>query len=172
MPVMSLGQIAEIVTMFVLGAVLAKLGWRWTMIVGILGHAARYAIFALFPQNLPILVLVQVLHGICYAFFFATVYIFIDAAFPKDVRASAQGLFNLLILGLGDLAAKWLFIPLMSKWKVSTVGADGVSKMMIDYPKLFMVPVGLALAAAVLLAVAFHPPKEISAGGNGGAPPH
>jgi hypothetical protein len=40
-PIMSIGQIAEILTMFVLGATLKKLGWRTTMIVGILGHAAR-----------------------------------------------------------------------------------------------------------------------------------
>ena len=170
MLVMSLGQVAEIVTMAILGGVLAKFGWRTTMIIGILGHAARYAVFAFFPTNMPVLVVVQVLHGICYAFFFATVYIFIDAAFPKDVRASAQGLFNLLILGLGDLAAKWLFVPLMNSWKV-TVGTGDAARTMIDYPKLFMVPVGLALAAAVLVAVAFFPPKEISASGNA-APPH
>jgi MFS family permease len=158
--------------MAVLGVVLAKLGWRATMILGILGHAARYAVFAFFSDSLPTLVVVQVLHGICYAFFFATVYIFIDAAFPKDVRASAQGLFNLLILGLGDLAAKWLFIPLMNSWKTVKPAIEGAPvKEMIDYQKLFLVPVGLALAAAVLLAVAFHPPKEVSAQGSA-APPH
>ena len=169
MLIMSLGQVAEIATMAILGGVLAKWGWRTTMIVGILGHAARYAVFAFFSTNLPVLVVVQVLHGICYAFFFATVYIFIDAAFPKDVRASAQGLFNLLILGLGDLAAKWLFIPLMNSWKV-TVGEGDQAKVMIDYPKLFLVPVGLALVAAFLLLFAFRPPKEISAGGLAAAP--
>lgn len=170
MLVMSVGQIAEIVTMAILGGVLARFGWRTTMILGILGHAARYAVFAFFPESKPVLVVVQVLHGICYAFFFATVYIFIDAAFPKDVRASAQGLFNLLILGLGDLAAKWLFIPLMNSWKV-TVGTGDAANTMINYPKLFMVPVGLAMVGVLLLAVAFHPPKEISAQGSA-APPH
>ncbi len=40
MPVMSVGQVAEILTMLALGAVLKKFGWRITMIVGILGHAA------------------------------------------------------------------------------------------------------------------------------------
>jgi len=173
MPVMSIGQIAEILTMAVLGFVLSKFGWRTTMIIGILGHAARFAVFAFFPQQHAIIILVQVLHGICYAFFFATVYIFIDAAFPKDVRASAQGLFNLLILGLGDLAAKWLFPPLMRAWKVSVAVDGGGTKEMIDYHKLFLVPVGLALLATILLAVAFHPPKEVSAtGGEGSAPAH
>ena len=52
-----------------------------------------------------VVVLINVLHGICYAFFFATVYIFVDEFFPKDARASAQGLFNLMILGFGPLVA-------------------------------------------------------------------
>ncbi len=159
MPIMSIGQIAEILTMAMLGAVLARLGWRTTMILGILGHAARFAAFAFFPQSHATIILVQVLHGICYAFFFATVYIFIDAAFPKDVRASAQGLFNLLILGLGDLAAKWLFIPLQGR-----LTHDGV----VDYRTLFLVPTGMALVAAVLLAIFFRPPKSIAAGATEG----
>jgi nucleoside transporter len=153
MPVMSIGQVAEIATMAVLGTVLAKLGWKTTMILGILGHAARFAVFALMPQNQAVIIAVQVLHGICYAFFFATLYIFIDAAFPKDVRSSAQSLFNLLVLGLGDLAAKWLFIPLQESLKE----ADG-----IDYRQLFLVPTFMALAAAVALAIAFWPPKSLA----------
>ncbi len=155
MPVMSIGQIAEILTMAILGLVLSRLGWKTTMIFGILGHAARFAVFAFMPQNQTMIILVQVLHGICYAFFFATLYIFIDAAFPKDVRASAQGLFNLLVLGLGDLAAKWIFIPLQG----SLTAKDGA----VDYHKLFLYPTGFALIATVLLLVAFWPPKELEA---------
>lgn len=155
MPVMSIGQVAEILTMAVLGTVLAKLGWKTTMILGILGHAARFAVFALLPQSQPVIIAVQVLHGICYAFFFATLYIFIDAAFPKDVRSSAQSLFNLLVLGLGDLAAKWLFIPLQTRLTV-----DGVT----DYRQLFLIPSFMALGAAALLLVAFWPPKWLATG--------
>ncbi|HQX82932.1 MAG TPA: MFS transporter, partial [Vicinamibacterales bacterium] len=44
-PVMSIGQVAEILTMLVLGATLVKLGWRMTMVIGILGHAARFAVY-------------------------------------------------------------------------------------------------------------------------------
>jgi MFS family permease len=91
--------------MFVLGATLKKFGWRTTMIVGILGHAARFAVYAFFPQSAAADHPRPVLHGICYAFFFATVYIFVDAYFPKDIRSSAQGLFNLQILGIGALLA-------------------------------------------------------------------
>jgi nucleoside transporter len=160
MPVMSIGQIAEIATMAVLGIVLARLGWKTTMILGVLGHAARFAVFAFMPQNQTMIILVQVLHGVCYAFFFATLYIFIDAAFPKDVRSSAQGLFNLLVLGLGDLAAKWFFIPLQG----SLTAKDGS----VNYHDLFLWPTGLSLAAAVILAIGFWPPKELEAPADAG----
>jgi MFS family permease len=151
MPIMSIGQVAEILTMAMLGAVLKRLGWKLTMILGILGHALRFGVFAFFPDNKELIIVVQVLHGICYAFYFATVYIFIDAAFPKDLRTSAQGLFNLLILGLGDLAAKWFFLKLQGDLTV-----NGVT----DYRTLFLWPTGLALLAAVILAVFFRPPRQ------------
>ncbi|MGZ5468919.1 MAG: MFS transporter, partial [Candidatus Aminicenantales bacterium] len=130
MPVMSLGQVSELLTMLVLGVVLKKLGWRFTMLIGILGHAARFAVYAFFPSQPWIIVAIQVLHGICYAFFFATVYIFVDTYFPKDVRSSAQGLFNVMILGLGVLAANTLGPWLMQ----SVFTANGVT----DFRSLFL----------------------------------
>ena len=151
MPVMSVGQIAEFLTMFVLGATLKRLGWRITMIVGILGHAARFAIYAFLPEHKELIILVQILHGVCYAFFFATVYIFVDAYFPKDARASAQGLFNVMILGAGALLANSICPYLMQK--VFTHGAS------VDFRGLFLVPMACSLAAAVILGLFFHPPK-------------
>jgi MFS family permease len=152
MVVLSLGQLAEIVTMFVLGGVLIRLGWKVTMIIGILGHAARFAVFACAADSVPTIIAVQLLHGVCYAFFFATVYIFVDAAFPKDVRSSAQGLFNLLILGVGNVVAAFLFPALMGQMKTAA-GA-------VDYQSLFLVPTGMALAAVLLLALFFRPPTR------------
>jgi nucleoside transporter len=154
MPVMSIGQIAEILTMFVLGVTLKKLGWRMTMILGILGHAARFAVYAFMPSR-DLIIVVQVLHGICYAFFFATVYIFVDEYFPKDVRASAQGLFNVMILGVGALVANSVCPKLLQQ----TFTRDGVT----DFHGLFLVPLAAAVSAAVALALFFHPPVKSQA---------
>jgi nucleoside transporter len=106
--VMSCGQVAEILTMAVLGYFLKALGWRKIMILGILGHTVRFAVFAFLPSP-PVAVVVNFLHGVCYAFFFATVYIFVDEFFPKNVRSSAQGLFNFLILGLGPFVGNFVW---------------------------------------------------------------
>src|SRR5262249_44590192 len=140
MPVMSIGQVAEILTMVVLGATLKHLGWRWTMVVGILGHAARFGVYAFFPQNTARIIAVQVLHGISYLFFFATVYIFVDEFFPKDARASAQGLFNVMILGIGSLVANAVCPYLMQK----VFTHNGVT----DFHSLFLVPCSAAVSAA------------------------
>src|SRR5947207_10458226 len=165
MPVMSIGQIAEILTMLVLGATLKALGWRMTMIIGILGHAARFAVYALFPQNRELIILIQVLHGIFYAFFFATVYIFVDEFFPKDARASAQGLFNLMILGLGPLVANIAGPKLIGE----TFNNNGA----VDFKSLFLLPCAAAILAAIALAVFFRPPQKSEAQVSGTpAPAH
>ena len=147
--VMSIGQVAEILTMVALGAVLKRLGWRTTMIVGVLGHAARFAVFAWLPEHAWLVVTINVLHGICYAFFFATVYIFVEAHLPKNIRSSAQGLFNLMILGGGMLLANSVCPMLGQAYTV-----EGAT----DFRGLFELPMYIALGAAVLLSVAFHPP--------------
>ncbi len=152
MPAMSIGQIAEIGTMAVLGIVLKRFGWKKTMIFGILGHAARFAVYAFFPQYPTLIIFVQILHGICYAFFFATVYIFVDEFFPKDARSSAQGLFNFLILGAGPFVAGIIWPQLEGRFKTGDV---------VDYQKLFLIPTGMAVIAALLLLVAFNPPGKV-----------
>jgi nucleoside transporter len=149
MPAMSLGQISEIATMAGLGYFLKRLGWRRIMIIGILGHVVRFAIYSL---GGPVWLVVgsNIVHGFCYAFFFATVYIFVDERFPHDARASAQGLFNFLILGLGPFVGSLFWGKLGDVYRVG----DGV-----DYSRLFLTTAGVGLAAAIILFIGFHPDK-------------
>lgn len=157
MPAMSIGQVAEIVTMGALGAVLARLGWRTTMAIGIAAHAARFFVYAI-GDPLWLMVAINVVHGMCYAFFFAAVYIFVDEHFPKDSRASAQGLFNLLILGVGPFAGSVLWGALGDRFR--TAAGE------VDFQRLFLVPAWIGVAAMVLLLVAFHPRRLAPAGAS------
>jgi len=164
MPIMSIGQVAEILTMAVLGLALKHLGWRVTMIFGICGHLARFLVFAFFPQITALIVAVNILHGVCYAFFFAAVYIFVDEHFPSDARASAQGLFNVMILGVGVIVANSL-----GPWLLQSVfTANGVT----NFRALFMVPAAVATFAIVLMALFFHPPDRGTEPVAAGDPAH
>ncbi|HEU5118437.1 MAG TPA: MFS transporter, partial [Isosphaeraceae bacterium] len=109
---MSVGQIAEIPAMAMLGLILKGLGWRNTLILGILGQAVRFGIYtlgAVQPGLLWLVILSNVVHGFAYACFFAAVYIFVDENFPKDVRTSAQSLFNFLVLGAGPFLGNFIW---------------------------------------------------------------
>jgi MFS family permease len=138
--------------MAVLGFFLKRLGWRTTMVLGILGHTVRFGAFALLPYPW-VAVVVNLLHGVCYAFFFATVYIFVDEYFPKDARSSAQGLFNFLILGLGPFVGNFIWAELGDN--VYKVGQE------VDFQSLFLVPAATAAFAAVLLLLFFHPTRKV-----------
>jgi nucleoside transporter len=150
MPAMSIGQIAEIGTMAVLGLFIAKLGWRRIMVLGILAHALRFFVYSI-GQPLWLVIGSNVVHGVCYAFFFATVYIFVDEYLPKDARASAQGLFNLLILGVGPFVGNLLWGYLGDEMR--TGGA-------VDFQRLFLWPAALGVVAVVVLLIGFHPKKD------------
>ena len=153
MPAMSIGQIAEIATMAWLGYFLKRLGWRWTMAIGILGHVVRFFIYSI---GGPVWLVVgsNVVHGFCYAFFFASVYIFVDDYFPKDARASAQGLFNFLILGLGPFVGSLLW---------GRLGDAYMTPSGVDFSRLFLVPSLLGLAAVIVLLIGFHPQRRAPA---------
>ncbi len=167
MPVMSIGQVAEIGTMAALGWALKGLGWRKTMILGILGQVVRYGIYSISTENMAWLVVASnIIHGVCYAFFFASVYIFVDDHFPKDARASAQGLFNLLILGIGPLTANPLWGWLGDVFKVN---AQEVSTA--NFNKLFLVPLAFSIVATVILFIFFHPPAKTDTAPAGGSAP-
>src|SRR5262249_33620613 len=123
---MSIGQVMEIVAMAVLGWFLKSLGWRTTMIIGILGQVVRFGVYSIgTPELLWVVIGVNVVHGFAYACFFATVYIFVDENFPKDVRSSAQSLFNLMILGIAQFASNYLWGRLADDPTFKRVTTDG-----------------------------------------------
>ena len=73
-----------------------------------------------------------------------------DAHCPKDIRSSAQGLFNIQILGIGALLANTI-----CPWLIQSVyTVNGVT----DFRGLFMVPLAAASLAAIGLALFFRPP--------------
>ena len=149
---MSIGQIAEISTMAFLAFFLKKLGWRTTMILGMLGQVIRFGVYSFgTPETLWMVILVNVVHGFAYAFFFATVYIFVDENFPTSVRTSAQSLFNLLILGVGPFVGNLLWGWLGDYYTIDNS---------VAYHKLFLIPTGIGVLASLILFFFFWPSEK------------
>ena len=169
LPAMSIGQTMEVITMIFLGAIIKRLGWRNTLLLGVLAQTVRFGVYALGNSELlPVVIAVNVVHGFAYACFFATVYIFVDEQFPKDIRTSAQGLFNLMMFGIAQFAANFLWGWLRGVFATSRI-VDGKAVEVINYHQLFLVPLGLSLFTALFLAISFRPtpvPASISGAGE------
>jgi MFS family permease len=79
--------------------------------IGLLAYFARFMIFAYLPEARALFPALA-LHGIVFGCFFFICFMVVDEQTTKDVRASAQNLFNLIVFGLGvivgNLMAGWL----------------------------------------------------------------
>lgn len=102
--VTSIGQYSEMVFLLILGGLLKRLGFKTVLAIGIIGYAVRFAVFSMI-QPWWLISAAQTLHGLCYAFFYVTAYIYVEKVAPPDIRHSAQTVFGFVILGLGPILA-------------------------------------------------------------------
>ncbi len=145
--VMTIAQFAEIFVMaLLLPKFLPKYGIKKTMIIGVLAWPLRYIIFVIGTPAWLVVASLS-LHGFCYVFFFTAAYIYVDTIAPKDIRASAQGLIAVIILGLGNF-----FGANFSGWVQSLFTKASVT----NWRSVFLVPTILTLICAVAFVLFFR----------------
>lgn len=152
--VMVIAQIAEIFVMaLLLPYFLPKYGIKKTMIIGVLAWPLRYIIFVIgIPAWLVIASLS--LHGFCYVFFFTAAYIYVDIIAPKDIRASAQSLIAVVILGFGNFVGSNF-----SGWVQNLFTVEKVT----NWRNVFLVPTALTLLCALAFVALFRARKAAGA---------
>ena len=149
---MTIGQMSEIL---VLGSIplFAKSVSRKTLLsIGVAAYAARMALFA-YTDSLATVLMGVSLHGLCFGCFIFVAFMVVDEETPADVRASAQNLFNLVIVGIGIIVGSWVATSVVGKWAEET---DAEGHVVTNYTTLFSVPMWAAIACFVLLEM-FYP---------------
>jgi nucleoside transporter len=148
--VMVIAQVAEIFTMaLLLPYFLPKYGIKKTMVIGVLAWPLRYIIFVVGTPAWLVITSLS-LHGFCYVFFFTAAYIYVDMVAPKDIRASAQSLIAMVILGLGMFVGS-----LFSGWIQNLFTVEKVTK----WQNVFLVPTALTLLCALAFVFVFKARK-------------
>jgi nucleoside transporter len=154
--VSTIGQISEVFFLILLPLFLRYVGMKWVLAIGMLSWGLRYLIFAMGASGEinPWLVIASLtLHGVCFDFFFAAGFIYVDQEAPHDIRASGQALFTFLTYGLG----MWLG-NILSGYIVNYFSIPGMpgSPPDRDWYIIWLIPSVGVLISLVIFVAFFH----------------
>jgi nucleoside transporter len=159
---MTLGQMTEIVVLMLMPFLTRFLARKQLLMIGLAAYAARMALWAFAPalssttgiSELGFVIAGIALHGFCFGCFIFVAFMVVDEHTTPDIRATAQNLFNLVIVGIGTIVGSIFAANIVGTWAKQ----DGA----MNYTKLFSVPMYMALACMVLLFI-FYPSKKKAA---------
>lgn len=142
---MTLGQVSELITMFGLALLLARVRLKTLFLTGIGFGVVRYGLCAL-DSRMWLLIGVS-LHGFAFALYFITAQIYLEQRVPARLRARAQALLSLMVAGFGNLVGYlgngW--------WKsVNTAGA------VTHWPRFWLGLTGVMVAVFVFFAWSYR----------------
>jgi MFS family permease len=167
----SLGQVAEIFVMLGLAGIIARLGFKWTITLGLSAYMIRCLMFVgadqlrgEFAAAMTVACLGQTLHGLCFACFMATAYIFIDRDTPAHVRGTAQNVYGTFVIGLG------FFVGGIVTSEIAAYFTTGEGDSAVrNFTGIWLSGAGLAAACAVAFALLF--PRQMIGSGVPAASP-
>ncbi len=137
-PISNLGVVVEIFFMLAFGYLMRHWGLRWIMILGVLAMASRFALLAAMP-TVAVAAGTQIFHGMMVLVMHVAPAVYLDRHADDHCRHSIQGLFVMLIYGLGRIAGSLAAGPI-AQWSLTGVQVWAS---------------GLCAIAAVLLVLAF-----------------
>jgi len=97
---MSIGQISEMISMFVLAGLIARLRLKRVFLVGIAFGILRFALCSLDTQAW--LITGISLHGFAFTLYYITAQIYLEQRVDPAMRARAQALLNVMLAGFGN----------------------------------------------------------------------
>jgi nucleoside transporter len=153
-PVMTIGQFAELLLLPFLPWFLKRWGMKWVLAMGMLSWGIRYMLFSLYAQAdlvvlIPLVLLGIALHGICFDFFFAAGFIYVDNQAPADIRGSGQALFTFLTYGVG------MWIGNIASGQLAERLSDPTTKA-VDWSMFWFVPAVGVLICFVVFVLFFR----------------
>ena len=142
---MTLGQVSELITMFGLALLLARVRLKTLFLTGIGFGVLRYGLCAL-DSRMWLLIGVS-LHGFAFALYFITAQIYLEQRVPARLRARAQALLSLMISGFGNL------IGYLGNGWWKTVNTAGV---VTHWPRFWFGLTGVMVAVFVFFAWSYR----------------
>jgi hypothetical protein len=99
------------------------------------------------PRRVPV-ILAQALHGLAYTFLIWVGFVYVNEVAPPDISSSAQGLYTVVLFGLGFFLGTQYTGIVMDKLKTPEGG--------FCWRPLFLVPCGMTLICLIVMATMFR----------------
>jgi nucleoside transporter len=167
MQISSVGQWTEIGVMAILGFVLMRLGYKWTLVIGAVAYMLRCLLFSAvfgfeppFAGKLTLALSGQALHGFCFGFFLAVGYMYVDRISPRDVRGSMQNIYGVFFVSIGFFVGG-LVGGEVGAWFTTQV--DGVEVR--NWTGIWLTSAALC-AVCVVILILFFPNRPIQQEGE------
>jgi hypothetical protein len=154
LPAMALGQICEILMYIVLGKMLPKLGFRNILAIGISAYAFRFFLFGTIGIPMWAIIAGLGIHGLCYAFFTSTCFIYMNKIAAKDVANSAQSVFNFIWYGIGPLLA------VLMNGLLASIFAKGRKFVLAEFQPFWYSLGAISIVGLIVFLLWFREKKE------------
>jgi len=152
--VMTIAQGAQIVAMIFIAwyepQILASIGFRWIFTIGLMMWLAMYGAYAMGKPRLLILAS-QMLHGVAYACFLNVGFVYVNKVAPAGVSkiaSSAQGLYTVVIFGIGPFLGTQFTGMVMDRFKMP--------EDKFRWSAIYLVPCLMILICAIVMATLFR----------------
>ncbi len=154
---MTIGQMTEVLVLACVPLIAKRVSRKALLVTGTLAYALRMALFAYVGEiaaasgipEVAVLITGVALHGPVFGCWIFVAFMIVDEETSGDVRASAQSLFNLVIVGVGIIVGSKI-----AGWVADWATDEAAAAM--DYTRLFSVPMWASVACLALLAL-FYP---------------
>jgi len=147
--VMTIAQFVEVGCMFALPFLRPKEWMKPLMIFGLAGYTLRCVVLAI-GWTPAVIALGVPMHGWGFTFFFLVASTYLDREAPPHLRGSAQGIITFISGGVGVLTGNAFSAVVVDRFRQGTI---------IEWSKVWEVPLVVCSAMLLLFVMLFHPPK-------------
>ena len=160
----SIAQISETLFILAIPFFMKRFGIKQIMIISMVAWVLRFGLFAFGDPagGLWMIVLSCIIYGMAFDFFNISGSLFIEKSVEPSIRASAQGLFTMMVNGVGAVfgsrASGWV----MEKYFTTYIpGENGKQIALIDWHSTWLCFAGYSLVVLILFVILFREKKQM-----------
>ena len=157
---MALAQVSDVIFLLLLPFMLRGLGYKLTILIGILAWLARYLFLwqsAGSDGALPAMLILGaiLLHGVCYDFLFIAGQLYVDNESNERMRGAAQGFIAFILWGVGAFVGTFIAGQVQGAHKLEV--PDGT--IAHDWAGIWLQPAWMAGAVLVVFLIFVREPR-------------